>query len=325
MPENSRAQPGRLPFTVIGGYLGAGKTSLLNHILANADGIRFAVLINDFGSVNIDAALITRHAGDTMELANGCICCSLSSGFAEVIGGIRDRADQFDHMIIEASGVSDPARIAEFGQMYGFPLDGIVVLADAEQVEASARDRFVGEAVRRQFERADLVLLNKTDLVSELEKARVLQWLTETASEAAIVETVGAQVPLPLLFALRYTAENVMIPLHHHADHHQTTDHATLFRSWALQHDKPISRPLFEQFARDLAKHALRAKGFVHLTQHPGQRFIFHLIGPRWTLIEDRSWDHATIKTMLVIISRREGSEVTTDKFNYDISFETPA
>jgi G3E family GTPase len=85
-----------LPFTVIGGYLGAGKTTLLNHLLADAAGLRIGVLVNDFGSLNIDAALVRAHAGDTIELANGCLCCSLVSGFAEVLGRVKARAAEFD-------------------------------------------------------------------------------------------------------------------------------------------------------------------------------------------------------------------------------------
>ena len=116
---------GSLPFTVIGGYLGAGKTTLLNHLLTNARGLRVAVLVNDFGSVNIDVDLIRSHDGDTINLANGCMCCSLVGGFAQAIGQVRNRAESFDHVVIEASGVADPAKIAQYGQMYELPLDGI--------------------------------------------------------------------------------------------------------------------------------------------------------------------------------------------------------
>jgi hypothetical protein len=112
-----------LPFTVIGGYLGAGKTTLLNHLLADAAGLRIGVLVNDFGSLNIDAALVRAHAGDTIELANGCLCCSLVSGFAEVLGRVKARAAEFDHVVIEASGVAEPLRVAEQAEGFGFPID----------------------------------------------------------------------------------------------------------------------------------------------------------------------------------------------------------
>lgn len=106
----------RPSFTVIGGYLGAGKTTLLNNLLTQAEGLRAAVLVNDFGDVNIDASLITVHDGDTISLANGCMCCSLSSGFAPAINAILERADRLDAIIVEASGVAEPERSPNKGK-----------------------------------------------------------------------------------------------------------------------------------------------------------------------------------------------------------------
>lgn len=103
--------PDPLPCTVIGGYLGAGKTTLLNHLLANTAGLRAAVVVNDFGDVDIDADLVASHDGDTIQLANGCLCCTLAGGFAEVMGGLRARAEDLDHVLIEASGVADPEKV----------------------------------------------------------------------------------------------------------------------------------------------------------------------------------------------------------------------
>lgn len=107
-----------IPFTVLGGYLGAGKTTLLNHLLTNTQGLRIAVLVNDFGSVNIDVGLIRSHAGDTINLANGCMCCSIANNFALVMKELGDRRQDFDHIVIEASGVANPGKIAQYGQMY---------------------------------------------------------------------------------------------------------------------------------------------------------------------------------------------------------------
>jgi len=111
----------RIPFTVIGGYLGAGKTTLLNHILRNNDGRRFALLVNDFGSINIDAALIKNQDGETINLANGCICCTLAAGFASAIYTILERDPLPDHIIVEASGVADPHKVAQYGRTPSMP------------------------------------------------------------------------------------------------------------------------------------------------------------------------------------------------------------
>jgi len=127
-----------LPLTVLGGYLGSGKTTLLNHLLTQADGIRVAVLVNDFGEVNIDAALITGHDGDTISLSNGCMCCKMADGFAAAIAEILKQANRFDHVIVEASGVAEPGKIAQTGQAFGLKVDGVLVVVDAEQVRNQA-------------------------------------------------------------------------------------------------------------------------------------------------------------------------------------------
>src|SRR4051794_19414238 len=126
--------PNPIPLTVIGGYLGAGKTTLLNRLLHQNEGRRFAVLVNDFGSINIDAALIASHDGETMSLTNGCICCSLANGFLTALTQLRNRAEPPEHIIVEASGVADPLKIAQYGHTPGFRLESIIVLADAETV-----------------------------------------------------------------------------------------------------------------------------------------------------------------------------------------------
>ena len=118
----------KLPITVIGGYLGAGKTTLVNNLLTQANGLRAAVLVNDFGAVNIDAALIAEHAGDTISLTNGCMCCSMADGLYMAIVQIMKHAERLDHIIIEASGVAEPGKIARKGQAFGLPLDGVLVV-----------------------------------------------------------------------------------------------------------------------------------------------------------------------------------------------------
>ncbi|MEX0741556.1 MAG: GTP-binding protein, partial [Phycisphaeraceae bacterium] len=156
-----------IPLTVIGGYLGAGKTTLLNQLLRHNAGRRLAVVVNDFGSINIDAALIAQHDGETMSLANGCICCSLANGFLTVLTQLKDRPDPPEHIIVEASGVADPLKIAQYGHLPGFCLDGVIVLADAETVRRRSRDKYVGRTVIRQLRGADLLVLTKPDLVTD--------------------------------------------------------------------------------------------------------------------------------------------------------------
>lgn len=171
-----------IPLAVIGGYLGAGKTTLLNHLLRHSRGWRLAVLVNDFGSVSIDAELIERGDGETISLANGCICCGLAGGFALALDGLRERADPPEHIVVEASGVADPREIGQYGHLPGFRLDGAIVVADAETVRRRAADGYVGAQVERQLRGADPIVLNKADLVGLEERGAVERGLRAVAA-----------------------------------------------------------------------------------------------------------------------------------------------
>jgi G3E family GTPase len=242
MRERSGGEPERpasenqLPFTVIGGYLGAGKTTLLNHLLANASGLRIAVLVNDFGSVNIDVELIRSHDGDTINLANGCACCSLVNGFTSAIGRIRDRAGDFDHVVIEASGVADPGKIAQYGQMYELPLDGIILVVDAELIRTQASNKYVGDTVLRQLSQADLIVLNKTDLVSAGDLASLRTWLADQTPGTPLIETVHSEVPIDVLLGVpgRSAAPMAM------AVAPQPEDHLHTHGTWTIEAGRAV-------------------------------------------------------------------------------------
>ena len=119
----------RVPVTLLGGYLGSGKTTLLNELLADADR-RYAVLVNDIGAVNVDAALVASRDGDTIELTDGCVCCSLIDGFALAFERLRERPQPPDQVLVELSGVADPARVVPFTGTAGFRLDSVLVVFD---------------------------------------------------------------------------------------------------------------------------------------------------------------------------------------------------
>jgi G3E family GTPase len=163
-----------LPLTVIGGFLGAGKTTLLKHLLENADGRRLAVLINDFGALNIDAALVKATGADSIELSNGCVCCSLGDDLVNQLVILEKSADRFDHVVIEASGVGDPWKIAQIGMVAGaYRLDSVIVVVDTETIETYITDEFTSDTVIRQLARADIVLANKSDLTSDAQRKKI--------------------------------------------------------------------------------------------------------------------------------------------------------
>ena len=141
----------RLPLTVIAGYLGAGKTTLINRLLAEPHGARLMVLVNDFGAINIDAELLESADEDTLTLSNGCVCCTIGGDLFMAIGDALDRVPRPDHLVIEASGVAQPAKIANAALAERELLySGIVTVVDALNYPALARDSLVGEQVKTQ-------------------------------------------------------------------------------------------------------------------------------------------------------------------------------
>jgi G3E family GTPase len=302
-----------IPYTVIGGYLGAGKTTLLNNLLRNSQGLRLAVLVNDFGDVNIDADLITSHDGETINLASGCICCSLADGFLEALNRVSKRAGEIDHIVVEASGVSDPLRIGHFGAILRLDLEGVIVLVDAEQIREKAANKYVGETVVRQLRGADLLVLNKVDLVAPAQLGEVRAWLASTAPGVRIVETTHGQVPMAVLLGTltRAPAASGKAEAHTHADEHADV-HATMYETTSVTTETPIATADLHALLDALPEGVLRAKGFVYLAEAPAQRHLLQLVGHRWKLTAAEPWGDAKPETKLVFIGL-PGS-VSTDR-----------
>ena len=192
-----------IPVTVIGGYLGAGKTTCLNALLAADHGLRLAVLVNDFGAVNIDAGLIAEHGGDTVALTNGCVCCAIADDLGAALLAQVRRDPPPDRIVVEASGVADPARVMRLaGNWPGCRPAGTVVLADAATVRARAADKFVGALVVQQMRAADLLALNKLDLLPAVEAAPLREWVQAQAGPADLVETRFGGIDPARLFGI---------------------------------------------------------------------------------------------------------------------------
>jgi G3E family GTPase len=158
----------RVPITFVGGYLGAGKTTVINEVLAQADR-PIAVIVNDVGGVNIDARLIRRRKADMIEVTNGCVCCSSIDGMGAAFDQIRARPEPPDHVIVELSGVAEPQRMVPWGQSAGFMLDGVVVVVAADQLAPGVLPEWVQAQLCAQIMAADLLILTKTDVIGESE------------------------------------------------------------------------------------------------------------------------------------------------------------
>jgi G3E family GTPase len=182
-----------LPVTVIGGYLGAGKTTLVNHLLRHA-GRRIAVAVNDFGALPIDRDLILGADGDVLTLAGGCVCCSIGADFLGGLSGLALR-ENLDCVVVEASGVALPDSIARtVALVAGLKHEATLVVVDCETVRAQSDDRYVGDTILRQLADADLVVANKIDLVAASGRDILRTWLTTKAPRAEIVFAERGQV-----------------------------------------------------------------------------------------------------------------------------------
>jgi G3E family GTPase len=189
-----------IPVTVVGGYLGAGKTTLVNALLRQAQGLRLAVLVNDFGALPIDADLIEAQEGNVVSIAGGCVCCSYGSDLIAALMQLADMRPRVDHVLIETSGVALPGQVASaLTLLSGFVLDAVVTLVDAGHVQAQAADPYLADTITRQLADAHLVILNKCDLVEASAQAGLEQWIDAQAPQAGLVTAAHGAVPLAVV------------------------------------------------------------------------------------------------------------------------------
>ena len=259
------------PFTVIGGFLGAGKTTLVNRILADAKGVRYAVMVNDFGAVNVDADLIAAHDGRTMALTNGCICCSLADGFITAMLRLMQEPESFDHVVVEASGVSLPDRIMDLARIDpALAADAVIVLVDAETQAARLGDRHVGEVVAAQIESADILLVTKLDLAGDGAFAATREAVRRLNPKAAILACDSSGFEVDALLGTKEATGGRAGRSHPHVAFHTLT----------LEAVSPIPGASFARFTATLPACVIRGKGGVALEGETG--------GLRWQRVGAR-------------------------------------
>ncbi|WP_024342424.1 CobW family GTP-binding protein [Bradyrhizobium japonicum] len=272
----------KIPVTVIGGFLGAGKTTFVNHLLATGTA-RTAVLVNDFGEVNVDMSLIASHDGDTMTLTNGCICCSIGTSFIDTMCRVLDAPVPYERIVIEASGVGDPWKIAEIALIEpALRLDQVIVIADGSRIVQLAGDARVGDTVRSQFDRCDIVLLNKIDLVDADGLAAARAAVQGLRPELRIVETARGAMPAlaqletgPSLSGFRVDSPSL-----------DGTDHGAQFSSWCYRRDGAFDRAALADALADMPPQLLRLKGSCRLSGQDG-RTIFQMVEKVWSVSPD--------------------------------------
>ncbi|SHM79105.1 GTPase, G3E family [Roseovarius litoreus] len=275
---NSRSSTAvHIPITILGGFLGAGKTTLLNNLLSGEHGLRIAALVNDFGAVNIDAALVKHRAENVIELSNGCVCCSIAGGLTEAIDSLVHSKTPPDAIVLEASGVADPASVAHtclFND--GLTLNSVITLVDAPQILAQAAHPDLSALVERQITAADLVLLNKTDLLSKDRLRDIKAELEKRFTSAHFVPVKNANIPAEFMLDAR-------APMSSFGKFQSGSpiSEAT-FCTGVLHLDAPIDADRLRNFLAIAPDGLLRAKGFLPLAKQTTG--IFQLVGQRWSL-----------------------------------------
>lgn len=263
------------PVTVIGGYLGAGKTTLINAILRQADGARIAVLVNEFGALPIDADLILAQEGDVISIAGGCICCAFGDNLVGAVADLLALAPRPDHIVIEASGVAIPGAIAAtLSLVAGVHLRGTVTLADAETVQTRACDPYMGDTILRQLDGADIVLVSKTDLVADTTCAAVHAWLGRVAPAAKVLSMVHGRVPNAVVLGALRLDQAPLAP--------DGEDHGSLYTSLAFGIAGLVDARAVSDVLATASFGVVRAKGFFEQPAHPPLEI--HAVGTRVVL-----------------------------------------
>ncbi|MBI3878604.1 MAG: GTP-binding protein [Verrucomicrobia bacterium] len=333
-----RTEP--IPVTVLTGYLGAGKTTLLSHLLTQKHGYRCAIIINEFGAVSIDGQLVIGTDEEIVELNNGCLCCNVRGDLIRTIGELFQKAKKFDYLVIETTGLANPSPIIHtlMGTKLAdhVRLDGIVTVVDARHIDKELTD---GPEAQAQIAFADVILLNKTDLVEPHELNRVERRIRGFNQLATLHRTQRSQIDVGKILNVKARALSAPIeihdehehdhdhdhcddPTHDHSGHdrsghshdhaghtHKEPLHAEDVHSFYLQDERPLDLKKTEAWLSnvltDFGEDIYRAKGVLNI-QGQAKRVVFQAVQMLYEAAPDRLWNVGEKKqSQLVFIGKK--------------------
>ncbi|MGE5171981.1 MAG: CobW family GTP-binding protein [Rudaea sp.] len=289
--------PTPTPVTILTGFLGAGKTTLLNRILNGTHGLRVAVLVNDFGAINIDAELVVGVEGSVVSLANGCICCTIRDDLVSTVLDTIGRREKPQYILLEASGVAAPAGIAMTFNAAELRdrlrLDGILCVVDAEQVFAAPETL---ELKTFQMACADIVILNKVDLVTRADVDRIRAWLDGRFHRYRLLEATRCDVAAEVLLSV-----GRLDGVDPH-EGHEHNGHVSAFETWSFETEAPLSIAALREAASRLPARVYRAKGIVYAAEAPDRRVVLQVVGRRVDISLAEAWGERVPRTRVVAI-----------------------
>jgi G3E family GTPase len=305
-----------VPITILTGFLGAGKTTLLNRILTGDHGLRVGVLVNDFGSINIDAELVVGVDDNMISLANGCVCCQIRDDLIESVIALLARPETVEYILLEASGVADPAGIfmtfSDINLRDRIRLDSVICVVDADQVFAHPEYPPLMELKLHQVGFADMLILNKVDLAGPEQVENVRAWLDAHFNRLRVVETNYCEVPYEILLGVgRF--DPVRAGLNSHAvepgcsdpachDDSHGHDHSKVFGTWSYETVQPLALEALRETMRRLPGTVYRAKGVVHSAEEPLRRAVLQVVGRRVDISLQDEWGQRQPRTQIVAI-----------------------
>ena len=323
----------KVPITIINGFLGSGKTTLLNRILNSDHGLKIAVIVNDFGDIDIDTELLVNFESEeesTLSLANGCICCTLREELCDTVLELMSLEEPPEHIVIETSGVSDPRAVVlsliipEVNHL--ITIANIITVVDAELLIDTLKGEH-GELALAQISAADLIILNKTDLTDKNRHSKNIQVLNHIKPGLRIFESTFGNVPLDLVFAhgnmnSNIILENELMDIHVHNvetnNIHEDHSHTKVFSTWSYRTEKKLSYELVKKTFKTLPSSIIRAKGVLYLDIFPEKRGILNVVGKRCNLNWEKPWEDDAPNSKFVLIGTPDGVDPAELKIHFD-------